>query len=133
MVMSVWCRMLLSRSERKYCATCREMLALVWAVHIFRPCLYGKRFTLRTDHNCLKWLHNIKEPEGQVARWLESLAEFDYEVVQHPGKQHQNADALSRKMCKQCETQVGGEEIPLEAQLNAAEVSAKHNILPNMV
>ena len=58
----------LSRSERKYCATRREMLALVWAVHIFRPYLYGKRFTLRTDHNCLKWLHNFKEPEWQVAR-----------------------------------------------------------------
>ena len=120
----------LSRSERKYCATRREMLALVWAVHIFRPYLYGKRFTLRTDHNCLKWLHNFKEPEGQVARWLEALAEFDYEVVHRPGKQHQNADALSRKMCKQCGTQVGGEEITLEAQLNAVDVSATQSILP---
>ncbi|KAL5515368.1 hypothetical protein EMCRGX_G000526 [Ephydatia muelleri] len=106
------------------------MLALVWAVHIFRPYLYGKRFTLRTDHNCLKWLHNFKEPEGQVARWLEALAEFDYEVVHRPGKQHQNADALSRKMCKQCGTQVGGEEITLEAQLNAVDVSATQSILP---
>ena len=120
----------LSRSERKYCATRREMLALVWAVHIFRPYLYGKRFTLRTDHNCLKWLHNFKEPEGQVARWLEALAEFAYEVVHRPGKQHQNADALSRKMCKQCGTQVGGEEITLEAQLNAVDVSATQSILP---
>ena len=120
----------LSRSERKYCATRREMLALVWAVHIFRPYLYGKRFTLRTDHNCLKWLHNFKEPEGQVARWLEALAEYDYEVVHRPGKQHQNADALSRKMCKQCGTQVGGEEITLEAQPNAVDVSATQSILP---
>eukprot|EP00731_Ephydatia_muelleri_P026442 Em0018g542a len=54
-------------------------------IHIFRPYLYGKRFTLRTDHNCLKWLHNFKEPEGQVARWLEVLAEFNDEVVHHPG------------------------------------------------
>ncbi|KAL5494246.1 hypothetical protein EMCRGX_G015537 [Ephydatia muelleri] len=72
------------------------MLALVWAVHIFRPYLYGKRFTLRTDHNCLKWLHNVKEPEGQVARWLEALAEFDYEVVHNAvvPKGH------SRKFCR---------------------------------
>eukprot|EP00731_Ephydatia_muelleri_P024436 Em0016g707a len=74
-------------------------------VHIFRLYLYGKRFTLRMDHSCLKWLHNFKEPEGQVARWLETLAEFDCEVVHRPSKQHQNADALSRKMCKQCGTQ----------------------------
>ena len=52
-------------------------------------------------------------------RQLEAFAEFDNEVVHRPGKQHQNADALSRKMCKQCGTQVGGEEITLEAQMYA--------------
>ncbi|KAL5516762.1 hypothetical protein EMCRGX_G002170 [Ephydatia muelleri] len=75
----------LSRTERKYCATRREMLALVWAARHFRPYLYGKKFTLRTDHNSLKWLHNFKEPEGQVARWLEVLSEFDYTVVHRAG------------------------------------------------
>ena len=38
----------LSRTERKYCATRREMLALVWAARHCRPYLYGKKFTLRT-------------------------------------------------------------------------------------
>ena len=56
----------LSRTEKKYCATRREMLALVWAAHHFRPYLYRRKFTLRTDHHCLQWLHNFKEPEGQV-------------------------------------------------------------------
>ena len=88
----------LSRSVRKYCATHQEMLLLVWAVHIFRPFLYGKRFTLRTDYN---WLHHVKVSEGQVARWLEALAEFDYKMVHHPGKQH-HADAFLDKMCMQC-------------------------------
>ena len=92
----------LSRTERKYCATRREMLALVWAARHFRPYLYGKKFTLRTDHHSLKWLHNFKEPEGQVARWLEVLSEFDYTVVHGAGKQHTNADALSCGRCRQC-------------------------------
>ena len=65
-----------------------------------------------------------------MARWLEALAEFDYEVVHHTGKQHQNADALSCKMYKQCGTQVGEDEVALEAQLNAKEVSATQSILP---
>ena len=65
-----------------------------------------------------------------MTRWLEELADFDYEVVHHPGKQHQNADALSRKMCKQCGTLVGGKEITLEAQLNAIDVSVTQSILP---
>ena len=93
---------ILSRTERKYCATRRELLAVVWAAQLFRPYLYRRRFNLRTDHHCLKWLHSFKEPEGQVARWLEALAEFQYTINHRPGKQHGNADSLSCSNCKQC-------------------------------
>ena len=37
-----------------------------------------------------------------MARWLEGMAEFNHEVVQRPGKQHCNADALSCGQCHQC-------------------------------
>ncbi|KRZ52308.1 Retrovirus-related Pol polyprotein from transposon 17.6 [Trichinella nativa] len=97
----------LSKTERKYCATRREMLALVWALKQFRCFLYGRKFTVRTDHGSLTWLRNFKEPEGQVARWLQQLGEFDFEVIYRPGRKHQNADALSRGSCKQC-----GQHIP---------------------
>ncbi|KRY44651.1 Retrovirus-related Pol polyprotein from transposon, partial [Trichinella britovi] len=56
------------------------MLGLVWALREFRPYLYGQRLLGRTDHSCLRWLKNFKEPEGQVARWLESLAEMDFKT-----------------------------------------------------
>ncbi|KRZ65375.1 Retrovirus-related Pol polyprotein from transposon, partial [Trichinella papuae] len=69
----------LTKAERRYCATRREMLGLVWALREFRPYLYGQPFLVRTDHSCLRWLMTFKEPEGQVARWLESLAELDFE------------------------------------------------------
>ncbi|KRY54980.1 Retrovirus-related Pol polyprotein from transposon 17.6 [Trichinella britovi] len=46
---------------------------------------------------CYSPLPAILEPEGQVACWLEKLAEFDFEVVHRPGKKHQNADAFSRR------------------------------------
>ncbi|KRX79180.1 Retrovirus-related Pol polyprotein from transposon [Trichinella sp. T6] len=74
------------------------MLALVWVTRHFRPYLYGRKFTARTDHNELRWLRNFREPEGQVARWLERLAEYEFEVVHRPGQQHRNADALSRRV-----------------------------------
>ena len=99
----------LTHTEKRYCATRREMLALVWGSRHFRPYLYGRKFLLRTDHNSLRWLHNFKEPEGQVARWLETMAEFQYEVIHRPGKQHCNADSLSRGQCRQC-----GLEVELE-------------------
>ena len=68
----------------------------MWAVGQFRPYLLGKPFTVRSDHSALQWLYSFKEPEGQVARWLESLAEYEFKVQHRPGKKHTNADALSR-------------------------------------
>lgn len=59
-------------------------------------CTLSSTSTMRTDHNVLKWLQSFKEPEGQVARWLELLAQYDYKIEHHPGKKHQNAEALSR-------------------------------------
>ena len=82
--------------ERRYSTTKKEMLAMVYAIKHFRHYLYGRPFTVRTDHNALKWLQSFKEPEGQVARWLEMLAQYDYRIEHRPGKKHQNADALSR-------------------------------------
>ena len=64
----------LSKTEHRYCATRRELLVVVWATQHFRPYLYGCGFLLRSDHSALQWLHSFKEPEGQVARWLERLA-----------------------------------------------------------
>ena len=84
----------LSKAERKYCATRHEILALVWAIKHFCPYLYGRHFTVRTDHASLRWLQSFHEPEGQVARWLECLSEYDFEVVHRPGTKHTNADAL---------------------------------------
>ena len=64
---------LLSKSECKYCVTRRELLAVVVFTHQFRPYLFGHQFILRTEHGSITWLRNFKEPEGQLARWLEKL------------------------------------------------------------
>ena len=91
-----------SKAERNYCVTRRELLAVVFFVKHFRPYLYGRNFTVRTDHSSLRWLMNFKEPEGQLARWLQVLYEYRFDIVHRPGKQHGNADGLSRQPCKQC-------------------------------
>lgn len=76
---------LLSKPERIYCVTFTQR---------FRHFLMGHRFTVRTDHGSLTWLKNFKEPEGQMARWLERLQEFDFANVHRQGRKHSNADAL---------------------------------------
>ena len=57
---------------------------------------------VRTDHGSLAWLTNFRNPEGQLARWLEQLQEFDFDIIHRPGRKHLNADALSRIPCRQC-------------------------------
>ena len=93
----------LSKAERRYCVTRRELLAIVYFVKYFRHYLYGVKFLIRTDHGSLRWLFNFKEPEGQVARWIETLSTFQFDIQHRPGKQHGNADGMSRIPCKQCQ------------------------------
>ena len=86
----------LSKAERKYNVTRKELLAVVTFAKYFRPYLLERHFVLRTDHSALQWIYSMKEPEGQLARWLEQLQEYDFEVVHRKGCNHLNADALSR-------------------------------------
>ncbi|CAF4847904.1 unnamed protein product [Pieris macdunnoughi] len=68
----------LSKPERNYCVTRRELLAVVKTLQHFSKYLLGRKFRLRTDHAALKWLLQFKNPEGQVARWIEQLQEYDF-------------------------------------------------------
>ena len=87
----------LSKEQRRYCTTRKELLAVIRFIRQFRPYLLGRRFTVRTDHSSLRWLAGFKEPQGQLARWLEELSQYDVEIVHRPGRHHGNADALSRR------------------------------------
>lgn len=91
----------LAKPERNYCTTRQELLAIVDFTSHFRQYLLGRPFKVRTDHSSLRWLTRMKEPEGQLARWLERLAEYEFEIIHHPGRLHTNADSLSCRPCRQ--------------------------------
>ena len=100
-----YCRRALRPSQRRYCTTKREMLAAVAMCIQFRSYLRGARFTIRTDHKSLVWLHCFKDTEGMMSRWLHALQQFQFSIVHRPGKDHGNADGLSRtpsSPCRQC-------------------------------
>ncbi|XP_063920956.1 uncharacterized protein LOC135135765 [Zophobas morio] len=48
-----------------YCATRKELLAIVRAVEHFHKYLYGREFLIRTDYAALIWLFQMKNPERQ--------------------------------------------------------------------
>ena len=94
-----------SQSQRQYCITRKELLAVHHFVHHFKHYLLGRRFIVRTDHRALTWMLNWKNPNtSQYCRWRQDLEVFDMIVKYRPGREHANADALSRlPQCQQCE------------------------------
>ena len=59
--------------QRHFCTIRKELLAIVRFTRQFRVYLLGRKFGIRTDHASLIWLMNFKEPQGQIARWMEEL------------------------------------------------------------
>ena len=57
---------------------------------------------VRTDLGALKWLMNFKDPAGQTARRIKILGIYDLEVEHRQGRNHGNADGLSRRPCSNC-------------------------------
>ena len=114
----------LTRPECRYCVTRKELLAVVFFTRHFRAYLLGRKFCLRTDHGSLTWLRNFKEPEGQLARWMERLQEYDFTISHRPGRKHQNADALSRGPCTQC-----GRESHTDSSSQVVDVEKENTIM----
>lgn len=79
----------LTKCERRYCYYCvtrKELLAVVNFVKHFRHYVCEKEFVVRTDHSSLKWLFQFKNPEGQLARWLEILSANKFQIQHRPGE-----------------------------------------------
>jgi hypothetical protein len=79
-----------------YSVTEKECLAVLWAAETYHIYLDGVQFKIITDHRALKWLIDITDPHGRLARWGIYLQTFNFTIENRPGIQHINADAMSR-------------------------------------
>lgn len=86
----------LNNAERNYPTVEKELLAIVWGCKHFRQYLYGRKFTVVTDHRPLTWIFSVKDPSSRLLRWRLKLEEYEYEVIYKKGSNNTNADALSR-------------------------------------
>ena len=86
----------LNKGQRNYSAKKRELYAIVYFTHYFRNYLLRRKFTIVTDHRALTWLYSFKKPEGMLARWIEKLGQFNFEIHHQAGKNITHAGCLSR-------------------------------------
>ena len=86
----------MNKAQTKYSTSEKELLAIVMSVH-FYSFLYGRFFTVHSDHQPLKWLLSKKGPfSSRLARWILRLNVYEFEIRYKPGALNGNADALSR-------------------------------------
>ncbi|KAL8595626.1 hypothetical protein ACOMHN_025662 [Nucella lapillus] len=85
----------LNGAESRYATVEKECLATVWGISKFERYLYGKHFTLETDHQPLKFLQKqLTNP--RLMRWVLQLQTYHFTVRVIPGKDNHGADFLSR-------------------------------------
>ena len=82
--------------QKNYSSTELECLAIIESIEYWHHYLYGKKFTVITDHQALRWLRNIKKPNSRLFNWSLRLSQYDFNVEYRPGKLNQEADCLSR-------------------------------------
>ena len=111
----------LSSAEKNYSQLEKEGLACIFGVKRFHLYLYGRNFTIVTDHKPLLQLFDPQrgipmQVSGRIQRWIMTLAVYKYKLVFKKTEEHGNADALSRLPMdgKQIEEE---EEIPTELVL----------------
>ncbi len=91
----------LNQAERNYSQLDKEGLAVMFGLQRFHKYLYGRKCTIVTDHKPLLSLFNELKAVPQMSspriqRWAVTLRAYEYSIIYKAGKDHSNADALSR-------------------------------------
>ena len=86
----------LKASEKNYSSNKGELLAVIHFMEKWKFYLWPREFVLRTDHRALRWIYSMEAPSSLCIRWLNIISHYRFKVEFRAGKDHGNADALSR-------------------------------------
>jgi hypothetical protein len=87
----------LAHAELNYPVREKEFYAVITALKKFRSYLMYRRFLICTDHHSLIYIKQQKQVNnGRLARWLDFLSQFEFDIQYIKGETNSVADALSR-------------------------------------
>ena len=123
----------LSSAEKNYSQMEREALGIIFGVKKFHKFLYGRSFTLVTDHKPLVTILSPTSPiptlaAARLQRWALLLSAYRYTVQFRPTAKHGNADGLSQLPLSTKHPEVF-DPVPSEVnvlQINTLPVKAAH-------
>lgn len=86
-------------AERNYPVHEQELLAIVVSLRAWRHYLHGSHFRIvvKSDHKSLQYFKTQPHLSARQTRWLDMLAEFDFDIEYTVGKENVVADGLSRR------------------------------------
>ena len=77
--------------ELNYCTMEKECFAVLYAVKQFQRIIYGRKFTVMSDHEPLRWTDSVKDPGQRLIRWRLKLKDYEYDFKYKLGKLDTNA------------------------------------------
>ena len=90
----------LTQAEKNYAQLDKEGLAIIVGIKRFHQYIYGRNFTIYSDHKPLQHIFNETKPiptmaSARIQRWGLILNAYNYTIVYKPGSYIPNADLLS--------------------------------------
>ena len=96
-----------SKDERKWDTRELELLAAIATLERIQYYIDGQRVALETDHNNLRWIVNIKNPQGKLARWITRLSCYGLHFVYRKGECNEVAGCVSRNAIRMLSRRLG--------------------------
>ena len=87
--------------EKRYSQLDKEAAAIMFGVKRFHQYLYGRKFSIVSDHKPLQYLLNENKAvpamaSARLQRWALTLSAYHYTISYSPGEKIANSDGLSR-------------------------------------
>ena len=109
----------------------KEALAIIFGINKFHQYLYGRRFSLGTDHKPLTLIVGPKRgipvlAVSRLQRWAIHLGAYQYDIQYRTSKKNANTNALSRlprKMVEEPDVWTSEAEEVNQVQLERAPIS----------